>query len=268
MVAGKFRVERLIGQGGMGAVYAAEHLILRQRVALKLVVGEASARDEVVRRFFDEARAASLIQSEHIARVIDVGRTETGVLYMVLEYLEGADLARLARDERIPAAAVVDYVLQALDALAHAHALGVVHRDLKPANIFLARAPDGTARIKVLDFGISKLGQLSLAPSAATATAAVMGSPTYMSPEQIKSAKKVDARADIWSIGVVLYELLTGVKPFDGETWGELFAAILQQAPLPPTAHDPSIPPALEAAVLRCLEREPSNRFADVGELA
>jgi eukaryotic-like serine/threonine-protein kinase len=271
VLAGKYRVERLLGEGGMGVVVAARHLQLDERVALKFMRPEALFNAEAVARFAREARAAVKIKSEHVARVTDVGTLENGAPYMVMEYLEGGDLlAWLKQQGRLPVEQAVEFVLQACEAIAEAHALGIVHRDLKPANLFVIRRPDGAWSVKVLDFGISKMtGVSGSGPDfGMTKTSAVMGSPHYMSPEQMRSVKDVDARSDIWALGVILYELLTGVTPFTGDSFPELVLKIATDAPAPLRNHAPDVSPALEQVVLRCLDKDPGTRFATVGELA
>lgn len=269
VIDGKYVLSRLLGQGGMGAVYAAKHLKLGHSVAIKVMLADA-ANHEAASRFINEGRAAANIQNEHVVRVSDVDE-ENGYAYMVLELLEGEDLAQvLERERRLPWGVAVGYVLQALDGVRQAHAQGIVHRDLKPSNLFLARRQDGSVVVKVLDFGISKANSsnpLGAAPGALTSTKAMLGSPLYMSPEQLRSSKSVDARADIWATGVILFELITGTLPFLGENLGELFAQILEvDAPLLRTLV-PDVPPALEAAVARCLQRRPEHRFQNVAEL-
>ncbi len=270
VLAGKYQIERLIGRGGMGAVFAAQHMLLNQRVAVKLLVGELVSSEEATNRFMNEARAAAKIQGDHVARVLDIGQLPDGTPYMVLEYLDGTDLAGLLQQRGVLGVSeVADYALQALDALAQAHAAGIVHRDLKPANLFLARRHDGTSVVKVLDFGISKnLHPLGGTPQGMTQTRALLGSPEYMSPEQLRTPRGVDTRTDIWSLGVILYELLTGKMPFTGESLGELFMQIMESTPPPLRAHRADVPAALEAVVLRCMTRDPNARFANVKELA
>jgi eukaryotic-like serine/threonine-protein kinase len=268
VVAGKYRIEKVVGEGGMGIVYAAHHLVLDQRVALKLLLVDSVRGDETVERFVREAQAAARLRSEHVVRVTDAGALDSGVPFLAMEFLQGCDLAELVSlDGPLPAADVADYLLQVLSALAQAHAAGIVHRDLKPANLFLALREDGSNIIKVLDFGISKQRSERAQWKELTGKA-VLGTPAYMSPEQLRSSKSVDARADIWSLGVVMYELLSGKLPFDGETPGEIFAAILERSPAPLRAHRPSLSQAWEDIVMRCLRRAPEERFADVGELA
>jgi serine/threonine-protein kinase len=271
ILAGKYRVDGVLGEGGMGIVVRAHHEVLHQQVALKFLTGAAATNGDAVERFLRDARAAVKIQSEHVARIIDVGTLDSGSPFMVMELLEGSDLSDVLRMRGpMHVAQAVDSVLQALDAIAEAHAIGIIHRDLKPSNLFLASRADGTDIIKVLDFGISKVtfaGESS-AQAALTATQQVMGSPLYMSPEQFRSAKKVDPRSDIWSLGVILYELLTGRPPFDGESMGEVFSAVLENEPASVRVARPDVPPGLEQVVMRCLRKPAKERFAHAGELA
>jgi serine/threonine-protein kinase len=271
VLAGKYRVDRVLGAGGMGVVVAAHHLRLDERVAIKFLLPDMLASGETVARFEREARAAVKIKSEHVARVSDVGTLETGAPYMVMEYLEGSDLSGwLQQQGRLSFEQASDFVLQACEAIAEAHSLGIVHRDLKPANLFVIRRPDGALSVKVLDFGISKVtgGPMSSRDASFTRTNAVMGSPLYMSPEQMHSAKDVDSRTDIWALGVILYELVSGVPPFLAETMPELIARILSQPPTPLAQLRPDAPAGFEAMILRCLERDRERRYESVGQLA
>jgi len=269
LLAGKYRVEKVLGFGGMGVVVSAFRGDLEQRVAVKFLSQAAAERPDAAERFRREARAAAKIRSEHVARVLDVGTLDTGLPYMVMEYLEGNDIAEeLRRLERLPLLEAVEFILQAIEALAEAHAAGVVHRDLKPGNLFLARRADGTRRVKVLDFGISKaLTGSSVEELSLTKTAALIGSPLYMAPEQMRSAKDVDTRADIWSLGAMLYEMLTGQPPYTGDSIPQLCAALLHDDPIPLRQHRPEIPEGLEQAVLRCLMKSRDDRFPTVWEL-
>jgi len=268
VLAAKYRVDRMLGAGGMGVVVAATHVQLDQVVALKLVRAEALHNPEVVARFEREARIAVRLKSEHAARIIDVGRLESGSPYIVMEYLEGQDLAQLLEQRRpLPVVVACDYVIQACDAIAEAHSLGIVHRDLKPGNLFLARTSHDQQVIKVLDFGISKTqgpaGDVNM-----TRTQAVMGSPGYMSPEQMRSTKNVDSRTDIWSLGVILYELIAGRTPFQADTFSALCVKIAVD-PHPPMLELPAkLPPGFEAVVNRALEKDPAMRFQSAAELA
>ncbi len=271
VVAGKYCLERLLGKGGMGAVFAARHIELGSPYAIKVMLADP-ANDEARTRFLNEGRAAARIESDHVMKVHDVGSTGT-YSYMVLELLDGEDLAQiLERRIRLTPREAVEYVIQALQGVHEAHAMGIVHRDLKPSNLFLARKKSGASVIKILDFGISKAqgaqGALGQAPGQLTSTKAMLGSPLYMSPEQLRSSKSVDARADIWAMGVILYELLTGTLPFMGESLGELFAAILETDPSPVRQRAPECPPELEAVVLKCLQRRPEHRFQTAPELS
>jgi eukaryotic-like serine/threonine-protein kinase len=264
----KYRLEKLLGEGGMGVVYAAHHELLGQRVAVKLIRPEYATQEDAVTRFLNEARAAARIENDHVARVLDVGILQGRLPYMVLEYLDGSDLAHvLHAGGRLPVADVADYLLQAIEAVAHAHAQGIIHRDLKPSNLFLARRPDGTRRLKVLDFGISKaLGATPGIAANVTRTNAMLGSPLYMSPEQLRDSKGVDQRCDIWAFGVIAYELLTGQPPFNGENAVALFAAIMESTP-PTLASLRPDAAALDPIVLRCLRNRPADRFSSVTEL-
>jgi serine/threonine-protein kinase len=271
MIAGKYVLDRLLGQGGMGAVFAARHLKLSKAVAIKIMLADTS-NPEAAQRFINEGRAAANIQNEHVVRVDDVDE-EMGYAYMVLELLEGKDLAQLLEADpakRLAPHVAVNYVLQGLRGVAQAHAIGIVHRDLKPSNLFLAKRKDGSDVVKVLDFGISKAtnsSALGAAPNALTSTKAMLGSPLYMSPEQLRNAKGVDHRADIWAMGIILYELMTGQLPFMGDNLGELFAAILETDPVPLQGRGCAAPPGLNEVVLRCLARKPEQRFQSAAEL-
>ena len=268
LVAGKYRIDRVIGEGGMGVVVSATHEQLEERVALKFLRPSVASNPEIVQRFVREARAAVKIRSEHVARVLDVGTLDSGMPYMVLEYLEGQDLAQtLAGRGPLPVDETIGYALQACEAVAEAHSLGTVHRDLKPANLFLARRPNGRPIVKVLDFGISKVASVGN-DAALTKATAMMGSPSYMSPEQMVAAASVDARADVWALGVVLYELLTGTLPFVADTMPELVGMILQGVHRPVGAIRPDVPQGVCAAIDRCLQKDRTLRYANVAELA
>src|SRR6266511_3062653 len=271
ILAEQYRVERVQGVGGMGVVVVATHLKLDETVAIKFLLPDAVTHPESVARFAREARAAVKIKSEHVARVIDVGTLETGAPYMVMEYLEGGDLSQVLQSRgALPVEDAVEYVLQACEAIAHAHVLGIVHRDLKPANLFLIRRPDGTNAIKVLDFGISKVmpGKGSSSDNAMTRTRAVMGSPLYMSPEQMTSTRDVDGRTDIWALGVILYELLSGQPPFSADTMPQLCGLILSGPTPSIRSIRPNIPPGLDAVLRRALEKEPAKRYPNIADFA
>jgi eukaryotic-like serine/threonine-protein kinase len=269
ILAGKYRIERVLGEGGMGVVVEALDTGLERRVAIKFLLPDFVKHAEAKERFIREARAAVKIQSEHVARVIDVSTLETGAPYMVMEYLEGSDLSRVI--ETSGPMTVEDatlYVIQACEALAEAHAHGIVHRDLKPANLFLAQQAGGSRKIKVLDFGISKTLSLDTKAASLTRTSSMMGSPLYMSPEQMKSSRDVDHRTDIWALGVILYETLTGEPPFMGNSIPEISAKILLEDPKPLSEVRATVPKALSDLTMRALQKQPDKRFANVSELA
>jgi eukaryotic-like serine/threonine-protein kinase len=266
IVGERYRLVRELGRGGMGVVFEAEHLTLPQRVAIKLMLRsyDPSARA----RFSREAATVVQLRSDHVRRVLDVGVLESGEPYMVMDLLEGQDLDDLLRTRgTLTVLEVVDYALQACEALAEAHLIGVVHRDLKPSNLFVTRAVDGSARVLVLDFGIAK------APDAAGATGltesgVMMGSPRFMAPEQLVSARDVDRRADIWALGATIYELLAAQPAFAGHSTAEIHVAILQQEPRPLVELRPDVPPGLAAVIARCLHKDPYSRWPDVAALA
>jgi serine/threonine protein kinase len=269
-LVGKYRIEQILGRGGMGVVAQAMHLQLAQRVAIKFLLHPD--HPETVARFLREARAAVRLRSEHVARVLDVGQLENEAPYMVMEYLEGHDLSHhLRMNGPLEIADAVHYVLQTCEAIAEAHAIGIIHRDLKPANLFLTTTPDGEACVKVLDFGISKTNERTDDGRPAltlTQEDAVLGSPLYMPPEQLKSSKTVDARSDIWSIGIILYQLLAGRAPWQTNVMHELVLGITMDPPPPLSTFRQDVPAKLEAAIMRCLEKRRENRFSNVAELA
>jgi serine/threonine-protein kinase len=265
VLAGKYRVDSVLGVGGMGIVVAATHLQLEQKVALKFLLPSAIQSAEAVERFLREARAAVRLKSEHVAKVTDVGTLENGAPYMVMEFLHGADLSHVMAERTLPVDEGVSYVMQACEAIAEAHSLGIVHRDLKPQNLFVTRKVDGRPLIKVLDFGISKSIDTQTGLSL-TRTSSIMGSPLYMSPEQMRSSKNVDQRSDIWAIGVVLYEMVTGRVPFEAESVPELCLKVVQDTPDSPKSLRPEIQEGLSAVILKCLEKDAKLRFQNVAE--
>ncbi|MEQ9320787.1 MAG: serine/threonine-protein kinase [Polyangiaceae bacterium] len=268
VVDGKFRVLHKLGEGGMGVVMAADHLQLRSRVAIKLLKREAS--DKRLERFMREARALAQLQTDHVTRVYDVGSLQSGEPYIVMELLDGEDLSSMGhRLGPLPTSDVADYTMQALVALSEAHAIGIVHRDIKPANLFLASLRDGRRIIKVLDFGISKVNEQAKGRATAlTDTGAMLGSPYYMSPEQMKGMRELDARADVWSVGATMHRLLTGRYPFVAGSVAEIAIEILTKPPPPLRQAIPNAPVAFEQLLQRCMSRDPGHRYASVAELA
>lgn len=270
VIAGKYLIEETIAQGGIGVVVVAKHLALQQRVAIKYLRPKALSNPVIVERFVREARLAAQITSEHVVRVHDVGTLPEAGPYMVMEYLVGEDLGRTLQGGPLPVTRAIDYVLQACDALAEAHALRIVHRDIKPENMFLAQRASNTPVVKIIDFGISKMSPRRGEDGQETETAGSerFGTPLYMSPEQLRSTSNVDARTDIWSLGVVLHELITGVLPFAGDALPQICTSVLSGRPIPLTMARPDAPPQLEPIILKCLEKEPGRRYRNVAELA
>ncbi|HTQ02604.1 MAG TPA: serine/threonine-protein kinase [Polyangiaceae bacterium] len=271
VIGEKYEVVGVLGSGGVAYVISALHLELGEMVALKFLRPESLEHEDVVARFASEARAVARIKSEHVAHVFDVGTLPDGAPFIVMEYLEGKDLAdTLAEKRKLPIKVAVDYVLQACEALACAHAAGIVHRDIKPENLFLTQQAASVECIKVLDFGISKSAMAGFEPAGRrfAQTMLPMGTPGYMSPEQIRACGTVDARTDIWALGCVLSELITGATAFHAPTLLQLGAAILEREPIPLRKGAPDAPAELEAIVMKCLQKDPDQRYQDVAELA
>ncbi|HEY5241358.1 MAG TPA: serine/threonine-protein kinase, partial [Polyangiaceae bacterium] len=272
VVDGKYRVDQVLGRGAMGVVVAATHLQLGEKVALKFLRYRAKAgvNDDFQTRFRREARVSAKLRNEHITRVIDVGVWRDHVPYMVMDYLAGTDLRDVVKASgALPIGTAIEYTVQVCDGIAEAHANGVVHRDLKPSNLFVTKRPDGSDLIKILDFGISKWSAGEAAVDELTQTGVVLGSPKYMAPEQLFGSSEVDARADVWSVGAILYEMLCGRPPFDLPSFTKICAELSTDR-LPPSlvARRPEITPELEAVVMKCFVRTPENRTANVAELA
>ncbi|CAN94346.1 Protein kinase [Sorangium cellulosum So ce56] len=267
VLLGKYRVESVLGRGAMGLVVAARHLALDERVAIKVLLPKYVRDPEILQRFLREGRAAVRVRSQHVVRVADVGTLESGAPYMVMDHLEGRDLAAvLAESGRLAVPVAVELVLQVCEALAEAHAQGIVHRDVKPSNLFVTRNADGSPCVKVLDFGISKMTHAE--DHALTRVGGVLGSPLYMSPEQLRSSSDVDGRADIYSLGVVLFELLTGRTPFFAHELAQLVYLVTQGEPQRPRALRPDLPEPLEHVILAAIARDRDRRFPTVADLA
>ncbi|MCL2724348.1 MAG: protein kinase [Polyangiaceae bacterium] len=269
ILAGKYRVERVLGSGGMGIIVAARHVRLDQLAAVKLLRRglDTAEEAEATERFLREAKAAARLKNEHVARVYDVGTLETGHPYIVMEYLEGTDLAEMLKQRgALPVTEAVTYVLQACEALTEAHACGIIHRDIKPANLFVTRGANGAPLVKVLDFGVSK--SLGSNVEDMTHTSAMLGSPRFMSPEQMLDARAVDPRSDVWSLGVVLYRLVSGQAPFEANSLGALLTLVMHEEPASLSARVFELPSGFESVVRRCLEKEPAKRFQSVADLA
>ncbi len=265
ILAGKYRVERVLGQGGMGLVVEARHMALDERVALKFLLPEYAKHPEASARFLREARAAVKIKSEHVARVSDVGTLDNGSPYMVMEFLNGADLAQTLMSSGVLSASdAVDYIIQACEAIAEAHSYSIVHRDLKPANLFLTSRPDGSPLIKVLDFGISKV--TNNPTENLTKTTAAMGSALYMSPEQMRQTRSVDHRTDIYALGISLFELVAGRQPFYADTLPQLCAEILTGTPTPLSQLRPDLTENFAEVLGRAYERDVSRRYQSIAE--
>ena len=273
LLAGRYRIEMVIGKGAMGAVVAATDIQESRRVAIKTILPHLAEQPEYNTRFLREARATAAIKSDHVTRVFDVGRTDDGVPFLVMELLSGTDLNEMCRGRKqMPVEEAVRYVLEACDAIAEAHALGIVHRDLKPSNLFLANGAGAQPTIKVLDFGLAKpvLGVSASETTGrdVTGTHRSIGTPQYMSPEQLRDSKRVDARTDIWSLGMILHRLLTGGYAFDDSSLAEFIVMVAVGQPTPLRESRPDAPEAIEAIILHCLQKDPADRYQNVGQLA
>jgi eukaryotic-like serine/threonine-protein kinase len=270
-VAGRYRLDRLLGQGGMGEVWAATHTVTRRSVAMKFVKGTANARPELRRRFMREARAASAVQHPNVVEVFDVFEIDAETPVMVMELLSGETLGkRLSREGQLPLAEALAVLLPAVSAVGTAHALGVVHRDLKPDNLFLAQPAGSTSDVtvvKVLDFGIAKLSSELSGETGVTESGTTLGTPCYMAPEQAMAERDLDHRVDLWAFGVILYETLSGARPVEGDSVGQVVKHLMTTGIMPLERVVPGLPPSLTELVTRLLSRDRHRRPEDMREV-
>jgi serine/threonine protein kinase len=268
IVGGKYRISRFLAEGGMGTVYEAQHLVVKRRFAVKFLRSELAQRRDMLARFKLEAESAGSLESENVAAALDFGVTNQGAPYLVMEYLDGISLADLLSSHGpLPVERAADLVVQTCAGIQRAHDAGVMHRDLKPRNLFVCRRSDGTDLVKIVDFGVAKLLDQGAA-SGLTATGAMVGTPSYMSPEQARGEALIDRRADVYSLGVILYELLTGHQPHPGDSYNAIIHHISTQPPLPLERREPALPTALIEIVMRALASHPDRRPASAAELA
>ncbi|MDB4966552.1 MAG: pkn3, partial [Myxococcales bacterium] len=269
VLGGRYRLLERLGQGGMGTVYRATHTLMDKPVAVKILRAELATDAEAVARFHREARSASRLDHDHCIRVTDFGQSDDGLLFLVMELLDGHSLSYVTRRGPVPAARAAAIGVAIAEALAHAHEAGIIHRDLKPDNVFLARRAKGGEMVKVLDFGLAKLASDSALGPSITRDGTVFGTPEYMAPEQAEGAK-LDSRTDVYALGVILYQLVCGEVPFKSSNFVALLTKQVSEPPVSPRARreDLDIPPGLEMIILRCLEKGRDDRYATAAELA
>ncbi len=267
VIDGRYRIDALHAEGGMSIVFRATHLLLERRVAFKVVSESVMGVPGCSERFLREARAATRLKNDHIVQVYDVGVLESGAPYMVMEWLEGGDLAQTLEAGPLPLETAIEYVLQVCETLAEVHGRGIIHRDLKPSNLFVTTGPDGAPRIKLLDFGVSKIASVG-SEVRITQTGTILGSPSYMSPEQMGTAEEADERTDVWGVGIVLYELLVGDVPFAGGSLATILDTIAMQQPPKVSAVRADVPSGVDDVIARCLRSNPAERYPDVASLA
>ncbi|MBN2341534.1 MAG: serine/threonine protein kinase [Deltaproteobacteria bacterium] len=268
LIEERYRIDRLLGKGGMGAVYLAHHAVIGKKVAVKFLHAEFASEKEVVKRFYREAKAAASIGHKNIVDVLDVGVSAEGEPYLVMEFMEGESLCdMLRRKGPISLEAAVGILLPVLEALEAVHNKGIIHRDLKPDNIFLVYRNDGTPLVKLIDFGISKFTDPG-DQSQLTQTGTLLGTPAYMSPEQIRCASSIDRRSDLYAVGVIFYEMLTGKRPHSGTSYNEVLANILTELPAPPRKSFPGFPVTAEPVVMQLIGRDPAERPGTAAEVS
>jgi serine/threonine protein kinase len=271
---GNYEIKAKIGEGGMGTVYVGEHPLIGKRVAIKVLLEELAAKPDVVTRFFNEAKAVNDIGHQNIVDIVDFGQItlptaggrDEAIVYFIMEFLDGDSLATRIHGQAMPSADALHILSQCASALAASHAKGIVHRDLKPDNIFLVNRGGDRSFTKLLDFGIAKLTGDGVSQSNKTRTGSVIGTPTYMSPEQCEGKGLIDHRSDVYSLGIVMYEMVTGCVPFAGDGFGEILVAHLMTQPAPPSVVNPRVSPELEAIVLHAIEKDRNRRFQDMNE--
>jgi serine/threonine-protein kinase len=269
VLGGRYRLVEKLGQGGMGTVYRALHLLMDKPVAVKILRAELSSDSEAVARFHREARSASRLDHDHCIRVTDFGQSDDGQLFLVMELLDGESLGNVTRRGRVPPSRAAAIGAAVAEALGHAHEAGIIHRDLKPDNVFLARRARGRELVKVLDFGLAKLASDSALGPSITRDGTVFGTPEYMAPEQAEG-EKLDGRTDVYALGVILYQLLCGDVPFRAQSFVALLTKQVSEAPVLPSQRcpDAGIPHGLEEIVLRCLAKKPRDRYDTAQQLA
>ena len=267
VLEGKYKVGRMKGEGGMGVVYAGTHLKIGRRLAIKFLRRGTTAGSQIVERFQNEARIAASVGHRNIVDILDMGSTRENIPYIVMEYLEGNDLGEILDTTiRFPQPLAVDFAVQILGALRAVHEQGIVHRDLKPENVFIVNEAGGGITLKIVDFGVSRLGRAEGKPLSTTRSGAVFGTPRYMAPEQARGSKSVDLRADLYSVGVLLYQMLTGAVPFEAADYNNMIISLTTEDPIPVDKHGIALSVGLTAVVMKALARDPGARFQTAGE--
>lgn len=266
MISDRFRIIKLLGEGGMGEVYLAEHTYLNKKVAIKLLRPEITSSNEAVQRFYQEAKSAARIKHESIIEIYDFGKLDDGTIYLAMEFLEGSPLADIMLNGPLDLARAIDFIIQIADGLGAAHAEGIIHRDMKPENVFIVRDRTGRERVKILDFGIAKMSSGEGEGHGLTKTGTIFGTPHYMSPEQAMG-RQLDHRTDIYSMGVIMFELFTGSVPFKAESFMGILTQHITTPPPAPSAYRPDLPPQIEQIILKAMDKDPNHRYQSMGEL-